>query len=175
VSSCPTNQDLGIRISLGTSLCCIFILLPLVGVFNCGRGLALSNIHALLTRMSVIHIHVSFCQVGCLFPGRSWELKLYVTVTQNGRLIPHSLLYRCRCLSYVKVYPRGSFYRKNVYTSAGIAAGWLTGVKPIVGTSSSTDFHPDWFSRTQNITEHVINLALETSLVTAEKYENISL
>lgn len=42
-----TNQDLGIGTSLGTCLCCALILLPLAGVFNSGRRLALSDIHLL--------------------------------------------------------------------------------------------------------------------------------
>jgi hypothetical protein len=42
VPSYFTNQDLGI----GTNLCCTFILL-LVGLFNCGGGLALHSIHVL--------------------------------------------------------------------------------------------------------------------------------
>ena len=36
------------------------------------------------------HIHVSFSLVGCPpFTGRSWELKLYLTPTKNGSLIPN--------------------------------------------------------------------------------------
>ena len=105
--------------------CCAFTLLPLVGVFNCGRKPALSNIHVLTCLpgwdLSNIHVltcqpgcqlprymYVSFCQVGCQFPGISWELKLYLATTQSGSLIPNSFFYWCRCLSSVGVHPRGN-------------------------------------------------------------------
>ena len=80
---------------LGTCLCYTFILLPLVGVFNCARGLALSNSHVLtsLPRWNLSNIHILTCQPGCQLPmsmslpakwdvsslGRAWELKLYQT------------------------------------------------------------------------------------------------
>ena len=40
--------------------------------------------------------------------------------------------------------------------------------------NSSIGFYRDWFLRAQNITEYVINLALESFLVTAETYEKVS-
>lgn len=57
-------------ISLGTSLCCILILLPLVGVFNCGRRLAISNIYVLtcLPQWNLSNIHVLTCQPGSQLP-----------------------------------------------------------------------------------------------------------
>lgn len=71
------QQDLGIGISLGTCLCGTFLLLSLVGLFNCGLPSA----------------YISTCQAGYQFPmytspcakqdvsfsGRSWELELYST------------------------------------------------------------------------------------------------
>lgn len=66
---------------LGTCLCCTFILFPLAGVFNYGLpcpvfmsqlvyedGTCLTCPN-LPTRMSVTHIHVSSCQVGCQLSG----------------------------------------------------------------------------------------------------------
>jgi len=112
--------------------------------------------------MSITHIHVSFCQVGCQFPGRSWELKLYSTTTQNGSLIPNSFLYWCGCLSYVGVHPRGQLINhKSLYTGAGSAAGWLgPGLLWVTIQSRSSDFYHDWFPRAQNITECIINLGM---------------
>jgi hypothetical protein len=51
--------------------------------------------------------------------------------------------------------------------------GGCFGSKLIV-TKQSTDFYPDLFLSAQNIKEHVINLALESFLVTAETYNQIS-
>lgn len=55
----------------------------------------------------------------------------------------------------------------EAYTSVQevLLGGWF-GSKFI--QSSSTDFHPDCFPGVQNITEFVINLALESFLVSAE-------
>lgn len=41
------------------------------------------------TRISVIHEHDFFVKVGCQFPGRTWEFKLYLTTTQTGSLSPN--------------------------------------------------------------------------------------
>ena len=110
--------------------------------------------------MSGTHVHVSFCQVGCQFPGRSWELKLYLTPTQNGSLIPNSFLYWCRCLSYVGVHPRSSLYHKSLYIGAGSAIKWVVGLGPSWIQNSSTDFYHDWFPRAQNITGYVTHLGI---------------
>jgi hypothetical protein len=61
-----TNQDLGMGVSLGTCLYCTLVLFPLVGVFNCGKGLALSNIHVLTCQLgwNLTNLHVLTCQPG---------------------------------------------------------------------------------------------------------------
>ena len=41
--------------------------------------------------------------------------------------------------------------------------------------NGSTDLYHDWFPRAQNVTEYVINLALERFLETAETYEKVCL
>ena len=115
--------------------------------------------------MSVTHVHVSFCQVGCQFPGRPWELKLYSTDTQNGSLTPNSFLYWHRCLSYVGVHPRGSLYLQNLYSCRRCC--WVAGLGPsslwVTLQNSLTNLltnYGDWFPRAQNITEYVINLGI---------------
>ena len=111
--------------------------------------------------MSVTHVHVSFCQVGCQFPGRSWELKLHLTTTQNGSLVPISFLYWCMCLSHVGSIPEAA-YKGDIHKSSHIAAGsatrWLVWVQAYCGQlyNSSTEFCHDWFPRAQSITDHVI-------------------
>lgn len=54
-------------IKFGSCLCYTLILLPLVGIFNCGRGFALSNIHV-LTYLPGWDIHVLACQPGSQLP-----------------------------------------------------------------------------------------------------------
>lgn len=117
--------------SSGTCPCWIFILSPLVGALNYGRGFALCNVYVLMClpgyELSNIHVltcHLDvtypliclFMQKGCPFQRRSWELKFYPTITQNGNLIQYRLLQCCRCLSCVGVYPRGSLYYKSSCT-----------------------------------------------------------
>jgi hypothetical protein len=111
-----TNQDLGIEHFLRNMsvvhLPCSHWLgyLTVVGDLPC--------LTFMPTRMSVTHIHVSFCQVGCQFPERSWELKLYwpplkmeVLFQIVGvhprvslqRQTPKQLIHRCRKCCWVVV------------------------------------------------------------------------
>ena len=84
------------------------------------------------TRMSVTHIHVSFCQVGFQCQGRSWELKLYWTATQNGSLIPNSILYWCRCVSLLGSIPGASHTIKAYTQVQEVMLGYWLGSKFIV-------------------------------------------
>ena len=70
------------------------------------------------------------CPHTCLFlssrmsvSGRSWELKLYLTTTQNGSLIPNGFLYWCRCFSLLWMRFPG-----KKQSSTGIAGATTAGV-----------------------------------------------
>ena len=136
----------GQGISLGTCFCYTFILLPLTGVFRCSSRLPLPNIHFLtcLPGWDLSKIHVLTCQPQDVSSQRSLgNLNFTGFSIQNGRLIPNSFLYWCRCLSYVGVYPRGSLYHKGLYIGAGSAIKWVVGLGPSWIQNSSTDFYCD--------------------------------
>ena len=65
--------------------------------------LVIFNIHVLPFN----HANVSFCQVEYKFPGKSSELKLYLTLSQNGSFIKNIFLYWSRHLSYDGPHSRG--------------------------------------------------------------------
>ena len=60
-----------------------------------------------------------------------------------------------------------------IYMQEVLLGGWFRS-KLIVGNYTK-QFYCDLFPRALNVTEYVINLALESFLVTAEMYEKVSL
>lgn len=64
-----TNLDSGIgNFPRNIPFCGTFILFSLVSLFNCDGWLACYSFPNLLTSLSVIYVHVSVCQAGCLLP-----------------------------------------------------------------------------------------------------------
>lgn len=84
------------------------------------------------TRMSVTHVHIAFCLIGCHFLGRSWEVKLYLTPIQNGS---HNQIasYIGTGISNMLQSIQGASYKsknhKSSCTGSGNAIWWLIQVQ----------------------------------------------
>ena len=72
--------------------------------------------------MSVTHVHVSFCQGGCQFPERSWELKLYLITTQIEVLFQMASYISAGVSLMLGSIP-GAAYRSKTHKSLHIGPG----------------------------------------------------
>lgn len=91
------------------------------------------HVHASFCHIGCHFLGTCLCQLGCQFPGMSWELKLTEPLFNMELLSQIVSFIGAGSSLMLELYLRGTLYHKSLYTGTRNAIGWLVWSKLIWG------------------------------------------